>query len=86
MNKSDMFDNRKTYLIDVVTHVVFTPGFDDYKEAFEKALEVNDMPTPPTRLPLHVGVVGGLPINKAGYKSTLPLTTLIADRRKALKK
>jgi len=84
MNISGMFDNRKTYLIDLETRVVFTPGYDDPNEALNKAIEVNSMPTPSTRFPLSVGCAYGLPINKAGYKSTLPLITLITDRQKAL--
>lgn len=86
MNKSDLFDNRKYYLIDMTSLVVFTPGVDDPTEALNKALEVNEMPTPITRFPIAVGVIKGFAINKVGRKSTLPITTLLNDRQKALKK
>jgi len=76
MNKAHLFDNKKYYLIDLETHVVFTPGYDNHTEAINKAIEVNNIPTPKNRLPLHVGIVNGLPINKAGYKSTIPLCWL----------
>ncbi len=86
MNKSVLFDNKKFYLIDIETHVVFTPGYKDPTEALDMAMKVNDMPIPKLLYPLYVGIVSGLPINNAGYKSTLPLITLIDDRQKALKK
>jgi len=80
MNKALLFDYRKYYLIDLETKVVFTPGFQEPTEALNMALRVNEMPTPHNRIPIHVGIVNGLPINNAGYKCTLPLITLINDR------
>jgi hypothetical protein len=80
MNCSLRFDNRKTYVIDMVTHVIFTPGFDDPLDALNKALEINNIPTPPSYLQIAVGTITGVVLNRLGYRSTLPHQTFIHSR------